>query len=69
MTTLSYVLFAALFFALGWGGHAYQERRKRPRKRSRAIPAGTKAEKRPRAPRKDAAVPPPSGPELPMGDA
>ncbi len=58
---------AILFFALGWIGHAIRERRNAPRKRRRAIPQGTDAEKRPRKPRK-AKREPEQPPALPMGD-
>ena len=67
--TLHPLIFAALFLVLGWMARIYQERRKTPRKRTRALPKGTEAERKPRKPgrpRKDPAPKP--MPLLPSDD-
>lgn len=52
MATFHPLIFAALFIALGYGARIYRERRQTTRERSRAIPNGTKAERKPRTPPK-----------------
>ena len=63
MLIIDRLTFAAAFFALGWFGHTVRERRNQPRKRSKAIPAGTSKDRKPGRPKKAA---PATGEPLPM---
>lgn len=63
MNLFDRLIYAALFFVLGWFGNAARERRNAPRGRKRAIPQGTEKEKRPRAKK---AKPEPAAPGVPL---
>lgn len=54
-------LFATFFLILGWFAHYYQEGRRAPGKRSRALPRGTEPKKTPGRPRKPKAKPEKAG--------
>lgn len=45
---LSIAMTTVLFFTLGWFGNQLWQGHRTPKKRSRAIPKGTEAEKKPR---------------------
>ena len=64
-------LIAAVFLALGWclnHFRPYTEKRKTPRKRSKAIPSGTEATRKAGRPRSAPKPPVNPGTHLPMAD-